>query len=114
MDTFLVRIWRESLPDREPDAGEAPAAAPDSGEAPDAGEAPGQEAGATPRRRRSDRRLRGIARHVRTGTESRFADPGELIAFLAIPPAGGRDTDAPVVDVPSVAGAPADPPAARA
>jgi hypothetical protein len=106
MDTFLVRIWSESLPEREP--GIAPDAAPD------AGEAPGQATGATPRRRRSDRRLRGIARHVRTGTESRFADPGELIAFLASPPAGERDTDAPVVDVPSAAGAPADPPVGTA
>ena len=83
MDTFLVRIWSESLPEREP------------GDVPDAGEAPGLPAGATPRRRQSDRRLRGIARHVRTGAESRFADPGELIAFLASPPAGERDTDPP-------------------
>jgi len=65
MDTFLVRIWSEGLPEREPGA------PPDA--VFDAGEATGREAGATPRRRRSDRRLRGIARHVRTGTESRFA-----------------------------------------
>jgi hypothetical protein len=111
MDTFLVRIWSESLPDREPGEAPEPGEAADAGEAPDAGEVPGKEAGATPRRRRSDRRLRGIARHVRTGTESRFADPGELIAFLASRPAGEPETDAPAVDVPSVAGAPADPPA---
>jgi hypothetical protein len=108
MDTFLVRIWSESLPERE--SGEAPDAAPDEDEAPDAGEAFGQHAGATPRRRRTDRRLRGIARHVRTGAEFRFADPGELVAFLATPPADGRHADAPAVDVPSAAGEPADPP----
>jgi hypothetical protein len=45
MDTFLVRIWSESLPERE--SGEAPDAAPDEDEAPDAGEAFGQHAGAT-------------------------------------------------------------------
>jgi len=96
MDAFLVRIWSESLPEREP--GEAPDAAesPDAAEAPDAGEGLGQQARATPRRRRTDRRLRGIARHVRTGAELRFADPGELIAFLASPPAGRRDPDPPV------------------
>jgi hypothetical protein len=110
MDTFVVRIWSESPPAREPDA--APDAAPEA--APDAGEAPGYPGGATPRRRRGDRPLRGIARHVRTGAESRFTEPGELIAFLASQPAGERDTDAPAVDVPAAAGAPADPPAGPA
>jgi hypothetical protein len=98
MDTFLVRIWSESLPEPAP------------GESPDAAEAPGQIRGERPRRRQGDRRLRGIARHVRTGAESRFSDPGELIAFLASSPAGDRDTDAPAVTVPATAAAPADPP----
>ena len=106
MDTFVVRIWNEGPPEREP--GEAPDSASD------AAQGPVPSAGMTPRRRRGDRLLRGIARHVRTGAETRFTDPGELIAFLAGQPASEPGMDAPAVGVPAAAGAPADPPAGPA
>jgi hypothetical protein len=65
----------------------------------------------------ADRATAGCAASPATSGPARkpgFTEPGELIDFLAGQPAGERDTDAPAVDVPASAGAPADPPAGPA
>ncbi|HEX9549954.1 MAG TPA: hypothetical protein VF971_02545 [Candidatus Limnocylindrales bacterium] len=61
MNVFVVRIWSED--DSAPSA------------------APGQHAGL------GDRGLRGVVQHVRSGLETTFVSPGELLAFLAAPAA---------------------------
>ncbi len=60
MDTFLVRVWTESEPLPRP--------------------------ASTARRPGTIESLHGVVRHVRTGVETRFSTPAELLAFLSTGP----------------------------
>lgn len=66
METFVIRLWTDDdTPEAEDDSGENTA----------------------------ERGLRGIVRHVRTGTETPFADGAELIVMLATFGRVGRPAD---------------------
>ncbi len=70
METFVVRVWTDG------DASAAPGGHPSDHRTPDRDE------------------LRGILRHVATGTEHRFATVGELVGLLrdTARPAAGEAT----------------------
>jgi hypothetical protein len=63
MDTFLVRVWTEAEP--------------------------ASDLTSTARQPGDVRSLNGMARHVRTGLETRFSTPAELLAFLETGPRQG-------------------------